>query len=163
MNKGTQLLERERETERFASLLHTVREGNGSLAFISGPPGIGKTELLRSAQLLAESQGFLVLRGRGSEMEQEFAFGVVRQLFDLRLPQPPRMTGRSGFRGRRLLLERCSTRQPRYQSTGSLRRATRLCPCFTACTGCAPTSHCTDRCSSASTTFSGPISHRCAS
>ncbi len=82
MNKGTQLFERERETERFASLLHTAQEGIGSLAFISGPPGVGKTELLRTGQLLAESQGFLVLRGRGSEMEQEFAFGVVRQLFE---------------------------------------------------------------------------------
>lgn len=82
MNKATQLFERERETERISSLLRAARDGTGSVLFITGVPGIGKTELVRRTQELATEQAFTVLRGRGSEMERGFAHGVVRQLFE---------------------------------------------------------------------------------
>ncbi len=48
---------------------------------IEGPPGIGKTALLRTLGERAEEDDFTVLRARGSEMERDFGFGVVRQLF----------------------------------------------------------------------------------
>ena len=51
---------------------------------IGGPAGIGKTALLQAAAGMAEEAGVRVLRARGSDLEQEFAFGVVRQLFEAR-------------------------------------------------------------------------------
>jgi DNA-binding CsgD family transcriptional regulator len=49
---------------------------------IGGPAGIGKTALLDAAADMAEEAGLRVLRARCSDLEQEFAFGVVRQLFE---------------------------------------------------------------------------------
>jgi len=56
--------------------------GAGGLVVIGGPAGIGKTALLQAAGDMAEQAGVRVLRARGSDIEQEFAFGVVRQLFE---------------------------------------------------------------------------------
>ncbi len=49
---------------------------------VEGPAGIGKTVLLAAGREVAEGEGFRVMRGRGAELEREFAFGVVRQLFE---------------------------------------------------------------------------------
>ena len=59
----------------------------GGLVVIVGPAGIGKTALLQAAADMAEQAGVRVLRARGSDIEQEFAFGVVRQLFEGPLAQ----------------------------------------------------------------------------
>lgn len=55
--------------------------GDGATVLIEGPAGIGKTALLGALGERAAAEGFTVLRARGSEMEQEFGYGVVRQLF----------------------------------------------------------------------------------
>ena len=49
---------------------------------IEGPAGIGKTALLAAVRGTAADEGMLVLRSRGTELERDFAFGVVRQLFE---------------------------------------------------------------------------------
>ena len=49
---------------------------------IEGPAGVGKTELAREARAAAEQAGVMALEARGSELEQPFAFGVVRQLLE---------------------------------------------------------------------------------
>jgi hypothetical protein len=49
---------------------------------IEGPAGIGKTSLLGSVRELARQARMNVRAARGAELEQGFAFGVVRQLFD---------------------------------------------------------------------------------
>jgi DNA-binding CsgD family transcriptional regulator len=49
---------------------------------ISGPAGIGKTELLAAVHRLAGAQGFRSLRARGRELEAGMAFSVVRQLLE---------------------------------------------------------------------------------
>ena len=49
---------------------------------IEGPAGIGKTALLAAARTAAADEGMRVLRSRGAELERDFAFGVVRQLFE---------------------------------------------------------------------------------
>lgn len=49
---------------------------------ISGEAGIGKSSLLQAAKVEARAGGLLVLGGRGAELERDFAFGVVRQLFE---------------------------------------------------------------------------------
>ena len=47
--------------------------------------GVGKTSLVDAACRLADEAGREILRARGSELEADFAFGVVRQLFERRL------------------------------------------------------------------------------
>ena len=76
------LLERDRELERIGECLQRARQGRGGALVVEGQAGIGKTALLAVARRTAEGEGFGVLRARGAELEREFAFGVVRQLFE---------------------------------------------------------------------------------
>ncbi len=76
------LLERERELEVLSDGLNRAGAGEGTLTLIEGPPGVGKTELVREAQAAAQRSEMLVLAATGSELEQPFAFGVVRQLLE---------------------------------------------------------------------------------
>jgi len=59
-----------------------ARAGEGTLILLEGPAGVGKTELSRGARLEAERARLAALAGRGSELEQPFAFGVLRQLLE---------------------------------------------------------------------------------
>jgi hypothetical protein len=74
------LLERGEDLERLGALLAAALGGEGGLAVVEGPAGIGKSSLLAAAQ--ASSGGFRALRARGSELETAFSFGVVLQLLD---------------------------------------------------------------------------------
>jgi class 3 adenylate cyclase/DNA-binding CsgD family transcriptional regulator len=76
------LLERERETEALNSTLAAAESGSGGLALIDGPAGIGKTRLLAAAAERAMASGMTVLRARGAELERDYSWGVVRQLFE---------------------------------------------------------------------------------
>jgi DNA-binding CsgD family transcriptional regulator len=53
-----------------------------SLVFVEGHAGIGKTSLLEAARSRLGTAGVRVLWASGQELEGEFAFGVVRQLFE---------------------------------------------------------------------------------
>ena len=77
-----QLLDRSKELARIESALAEARSGRGRLVVVEGPAGIGKTALLAAARTAAADRGMRVLRSRGTELEREFAFGVVRQLFE---------------------------------------------------------------------------------
>ena len=76
------LLERRQELNRIESVLAEAWNGRGSFVVVEGPAGIGKTALLGAARAAAVESGIRVLRARGAELEREFAFGVVRQLFE---------------------------------------------------------------------------------
>lgn len=76
------LVERERELAGLAMHIVGVREGAGQLVVLQGPAGIGKTRLLTVSRAEAEQAGMRVLAARGSELEREFAYGLVRQLFE---------------------------------------------------------------------------------
>jgi DNA-binding NarL/FixJ family response regulator len=76
------LVEREREIAALAALLDAAPAGEGRVAWIEGPAGIGKSTLLAEARRRAADSGTRVLAARGSELEREFPFGVVRQLFE---------------------------------------------------------------------------------
>ncbi len=76
------LRERERELEAVRLGLDRSCAGEGSLVLIEGPAGVGKTELLREARVAAERVGVAPLQARSSELEQPFAFGVLRQLLE---------------------------------------------------------------------------------
>ena len=85
---ATGLLERERELDEIRERLESARAGAGSTLVVEGPGGIGKTELLLAAGREARERGMCVLSARGAELEREFAFGVVRQLFEARVTGP---------------------------------------------------------------------------
>jgi hypothetical protein len=69
------LLERGPELQRMRQAIRKAAGGAGGLAVIGGPAGIGKTALLGAATDMAQEAGLRVLRARGSDLEQEFAFG----------------------------------------------------------------------------------------
>jgi DNA-binding CsgD family transcriptional regulator/Flp pilus assembly protein TadD len=71
-------------------LLGDAIGGEGRVALIEGPAGIGKTRLLAEARAQAPSYGMTTLSARGSELEREFPFGVARQLFEGALTDPAR-------------------------------------------------------------------------
>jgi DNA-binding CsgD family transcriptional regulator len=76
------LLERELELERVDGLLAATTKAEGRCLVIEGRAGIGKTALLTELRARAHRAGMLVCAARGTELESEFAFGVVRQLFE---------------------------------------------------------------------------------
>ena len=76
------LLEREHELETLRQGLTRTGPGDGILLLIEGPAGVGKTELVRAARATAGRGRIVALQARGSELEREFAFGVVRQLLE---------------------------------------------------------------------------------
>jgi hypothetical protein len=59
-----------------------VRAGDGRFVVVEGGAGIGKTRLLSEARALAADMAMRTLVARGGELEREFAFGLVRQLFE---------------------------------------------------------------------------------
>ena len=86
---GGALLERERELETLRDGVDRARAGEGTLLLIEGPAGAGKTVLAREARAVAERARMLPLEARGSELEQSFAFGVVRQLLEPVISKDP--------------------------------------------------------------------------
>ncbi|MFD8524236.1 ATP-binding protein [Streptomyces capillispiralis] len=77
------LLERTTETSLVEAALAAADRGASSLILVTGPLGIGRSALLRSLPALADGHDDVrVLRANAAPMEQDFAFGVVRQLFE---------------------------------------------------------------------------------
>lgn len=72
------LLDRDDELSALAAGAAAAASGDGSLMVVEGAAGSGKTVLLAAARGLETSM--LCLRACGSELEGDFAFGVVRQL-----------------------------------------------------------------------------------
>lgn len=83
------LLERDADLARIERALARAADGVGSAAAVWGPAGIGKTSVLAAAREVAQRRGVRVLRARGAELEREFGFGVVRQLFEPLLAAAP--------------------------------------------------------------------------
>jgi DNA-binding CsgD family transcriptional regulator len=79
------LLERGAELAELAARLAEARAARGSVLFVEAPAGQGKTALLRVLRASAEADGLRVLSATGAPLERDFAFGVVRQLFEAEL------------------------------------------------------------------------------
>ena len=109
------LLERNAELARIRSALSKACRGRGRFLVIEGPAGIGKTALLAETRTAAVRGGMRVLRSRGTELERDFAFGVVRQLFE-----PPLVEASE--------LERADLLQARCRRGGRPARAHRRTP-----------------------------------
>ena len=76
------LLEREVQVAALRALADAAKSGGGRFVVIEGTAGIGKTRLLAEGRAIAGSAGMRVLAARGGELEGEFAYGIVRQLFE---------------------------------------------------------------------------------
>ncbi|WP_186526015.1 helix-turn-helix transcriptional regulator [Leekyejoonella antrihumi] len=90
MSDSGPLFERDREVEVLEGLVRSALGGDAVLALVEGPAGIGKSRLLAEARERARAAGFRVLAARGSDLEQELPYGVVRQLFESLLLEPER-------------------------------------------------------------------------
>ena len=78
------LLERDAELAELDVLVADAAAGSGRLVLIEGPAGIGKSGLLAGLRERARPT-LQVLQARAGELEREFAYGVVRQLFEARV------------------------------------------------------------------------------
>ncbi len=76
------LLERERELSELRGALADAEERRGRMVLVEAPAGLGKTSLLNAAWELAGEAGFRCLRARASDLERDFAYGLVRQLLE---------------------------------------------------------------------------------
>jgi DNA-binding SARP family transcriptional activator len=90
------LVERDREVALLDTLLSEARVGEGRAVLVEGPPGIGKSRLLAEFRRRASAAGALVLNARAGELETEFPFGVVRQLFEAAVADPHALAGAAG-------------------------------------------------------------------
>jgi DNA-binding CsgD family transcriptional regulator len=82
VSAAPKLLEREAEVTAIAAAVDRATRSGDRLTAVVAPAGMGKTRLLSEAARLASDAGFDVLYARGSELEQDFAFGLVRQLYE---------------------------------------------------------------------------------
>ncbi len=76
------LLERGDDLALVEGLLVAAAAREGSVGVVEGPAGIGKTVLLDAGRRFAGARGMCVVQARASELEREFAYGVVRQLLE---------------------------------------------------------------------------------
>jgi DNA-binding CsgD family transcriptional regulator/energy-coupling factor transporter ATP-binding protein EcfA2 len=83
------LLEREAELERATAAIVRAGSGAGEVMVLEGPAGSGKTALLRAVRGLALDAGMETLSARGDDLERDFTYGVVRQLFEPPLSRTP--------------------------------------------------------------------------
>jgi hypothetical protein len=86
---GLALLERDAALARIDQCLREAIAGGGSLLLVEGPAGIGKTRLVLAAGRHGRELGLTTVSARGSELERDFAYGLVRQLFEAPLVAAP--------------------------------------------------------------------------
>jgi DNA-binding CsgD family transcriptional regulator len=78
----TPLIERHVELALFDQLLGAGPLDAARLVVVEGPAGIGKSRLMTELRDRGSAVPAKVLWANGSELEREFPFGVVRQLFE---------------------------------------------------------------------------------
>ena len=76
------VVERESEIRVLDRLLRDLGHGQGGMVVVEAGAGLGKTTLLRHIRDRARESGFELLDARGADMERDFTFGAVRQLFE---------------------------------------------------------------------------------
>lgn len=77
---GGALLERGAELAGLDGLLASACGGGGALVVIEGPPGIGKSALLRACARRATELGMESLQARGDDVSMEASFAAMREL-----------------------------------------------------------------------------------
>ncbi len=75
------LLEREADLAAIAALLSSAGAGRGTVLFLRGEPGVGKTRLLNHAATIA-TDSFAVVRAGGHEMERGYPYALAQQVLE---------------------------------------------------------------------------------
>lgn len=74
-----ELIGRAPELDRLRDLVAATVSGRGALVVVAGEPGIGKTALLDALAAECEGAGLSVLRGAGTELEQQIPFQTIHE------------------------------------------------------------------------------------
>lgn len=82
MDPATPLLERERELSAMREVVAAARHHRGGVVLVEAAAGLGKTSLLRAAAAMFSDADFACLTARAADLERDFAYGCVRQLFE---------------------------------------------------------------------------------
>ena len=101
----TVLLERERELAELDAVVGEARAGAGRLVAIEAQAGLGKTRLLQAARAAGAQAGMRVLAARSTELERDFPFALVRQLFEHQLTELTNRSATLGIRSRQQLAD----------------------------------------------------------
>ncbi|MFD9070193.1 ATP-binding protein [Streptomyces lasiicapitis] len=91
---GPALVGRAGEVGELLLMLEDARAGRPGVTLVEGAPGTGRTALLERLVRHGRARGMTVLRAQCGAMEQDFTFGLIRQLFSTAAPvdstgQPP--------------------------------------------------------------------------
>ncbi|MEU9450922.1 AAA family ATPase [Streptomyces sp. NPDC048277] len=81
------LLDRRGQLEVLERAAGAARAGRGGVVLVRASAGMGKTSLVNAWAAAEQSRGIRVVRGSGGELEQDFAFSVLRQLTEPLLAQ----------------------------------------------------------------------------
>ncbi len=74
-----ELISREAELQQLTAALDEAEHGRGSIAFLTGDPGVGKSRLAREVMSLAAARGFYVVTGRAVESATPLPFRPVTE------------------------------------------------------------------------------------
>lgn len=113
-----ELVERERELSEVDAAVAAAAGGEGALVVVSGMAGAGKSALLAASVERGRERGLDLRRARGSELEQELSFGVIRQLFEPLLRAASPQERRRLLSGAADVVERLFESAPAEQSAG---------------------------------------------
>ncbi|WP_307855788.1 ATP-binding protein [Kibdelosporangium banguiense] len=83
------LFDRDGQLATLERLAEAAQAGEGAAALVRAGAGMGKTSLLNVLADREATRGARVVRASGGELEQDFAFGVVRQMLEQILTQAP--------------------------------------------------------------------------
>ncbi|WP_179468823.1 adenylate/guanylate cyclase domain-containing protein [Mycolicibacterium vinylchloridicum] len=78
--RHSRLVGRGTETARISAILDKALDGSGSVVTVSGPPGIGKTRLVRESVAAATGRGFEIFSTYCESHTREISFQVVSRL-----------------------------------------------------------------------------------
>ncbi len=79
---GSELFERGDALAELSAAFAEAASGRGRLLVVAGVAGSGKSALLAALRQRAALEGLRVLDARGGELERDFTFGTVRELFE---------------------------------------------------------------------------------
>ncbi|MDH6127378.1 AAA family ATPase [Kitasatospora sp. GP82] len=77
---GSGLFDRNSQLALLERAAGAARAGRGAVVLVESGPGMGKTSLLKAWAADEQARGMRVLQAGGGELEQDFAFSVLRQL-----------------------------------------------------------------------------------